>query len=384
MRRLLGAFLLVLGLALAQNDATNYRGLVLSTPYPELTVRAGETVNLALNLKNFGLPPAYLRLRVEGVPKGWTAVLLGNGRVVRAVDLPPGGSERLTLRVETPEGAKKGDYPMTVVAEGGGRTLRLPLVLSIGEVLPPSLKLEVELPVLKGTPSTTFRYRVTLKNESDQDLLVGLLADAPQGFEVVFKPEFSSQEVTTLPVKAGETKNLDVEVSPPPRAKAGTYPIRVSAKAGEASASLELKAIVTGRPELTVTSKNGSLSGRAYAGKASPLKIVIKNRGSAAAKEVELSSFEPSGWEVKFDPKTIPEIAPGKEATVTAQIKPSSKAIAGDYMVTITAKPKNGTSESADFRITVFTSTVWGVVGVGLVALALVVLALAVARFGRR
>ncbi len=383
MRRLLGV-LLVLGLALAQNDAANYRGLVLTTPYPELTVRAGETVNLSINLQNFRMPPAYLKLRVEGVPKGWTAALLGNGRVVRAVDLPPGGSERLTLRVETPKGAKKGDYPMAVVAEGAGQTLRLPLVLSIGEVLPPSLKLEVELPILKGTPSTTFRYRVTLKNESDQDLLVGLLADAPQGFEVVFKPEFSSQEVTTLPVKAGETKNLDVEVSPPPRAKAGTYPIRVTAKAGEASASLELKAIVTGRPELTITSKNGSLSGRAYAGRATPLKLVIKNRGSAAAKEVELSSFEPSGWEVKFDPKTVPEIAPGKEATVTAQIKPSSKAIAGDYMVTITAKPKNGTSESVDFRITVFTSTVWGVVGVGLVALALVVLVLAMVRFGRR
>ncbi len=383
MRRLLGVFLMVLGLALAQNDV-GYRGLVLSTPFPALTVRAGETVNLSVRLKNYRMPPAYLRLRVEGVPKGWTAVLLGNGRVVRAVDLAPGDAQTLTLRVETPKDAKKGDYPMTLIAEGGGQTLRLPLLLSVGEVLPPSLKLEVELPVLKGTPSTTFRYRVTLKNESDQDLLVGLLADAPQGFEVVFKPEFSSQEVTTLPVKAGQTKNLDVEVSPPPRAKAGTYPIRITAKAGGIGASLELKAVVTGRPELTLTSKNGSLSGRAYAGRESPLKLIVKNRGSATAKEVELSSFEPSGWEVSFDPKTIPEIAPGKEATVTAKIKPSSKAIAGDYMVTITAKPKNGTSQSADFRITVFTSTVWGVVGVGLVALALLVLVLAVARFGRR
>ncbi len=382
MRRLAG-MLLALAVAFAQGKV-DYKGLVVGTPYPALTVKAGEVVNLSLELKNFGLPPQYVRLRVEGVPEGWTAAFLGNGRVVEAAFLAPDASENLTLRVEVPEGVKEGRYPMTVVAEGQGVRSELPVVLTVGKVLPPSLKLEVELPVLKGTPTTTFRYRATLKNESDQDLLVGLEADAPEGFEVVFKPQFSSQEVTTLPIKAGETKNLDIEVSPPPKAQAGEYKIRVTARAGAAKASLDLKAIVTGRPELTITTPDGRLSGRAYAGRESPLKLVIKNRGSAEAKNVELSSFEPSGWEVTFEPKTIESIPAGEKAEVTAKIKPSQKAIAGDYMVTITAKPKNGTSESADFRITVLTSTMWGIVGVGLVAVALGVLALAVARFGRR
>ena len=382
MRRLAG-MLLALAVAFAQGKV-DYKGLVVGTPYPALTVKAGEVVNLSLELKNFGLPPQYVRLRVEGVPEGWTAAFLGNGRVVEAAFLAPDASENLTLRVEVPEGVKEGRYPMTVVAEGQGVRSELPVVLTVGKVLPPSLKLEVELPVLKGTPTTTFRYRATLKNESDQDLLVGLEADAPEGFEVVFKPQFSSQEVTTLPIKAGETKNLDIEVSPPPKAQAGEYKIRVTARAGAAKAGLDLKAIVTGRPELTITTPDGRLSGRAYAGRESPLKLVIKNRGSAEAKNVELSSFEPSGWEVTFEPKTIESIPAGEQAEVTAKIKPSQKAIAGDYMVTITAKPKNGTSESADFRITVLTSTMWGIVGVGLVAVALGVLALAVARFGRR
>jgi Predicted membrane protein len=213
---------------------------------------------------------------------------------------------------------------------------------------------------------------------------VGLSADAPQGFEVRFKPAFSSQEVTTLPLKAGASKDLDIEVSPPPRVAAGTYPIQITAQAGEARASLSLKAVVTGRPELSLTTPDSRLSGRAYAGRESPLKLVVKNRGSAAAKNVKLSSFEPTGWEVKFDPKTIDEIPAGGEAQVTAKIKPSGKAIAGDYMVTITANPQNGTSKSEDFRITVLTSTLWGLVGVGLIAVALGALALAVARFGRR
>lgn len=382
MRRLLG-LLLAFGFALAQGNG-NYQGLVVGTPYPALTVKAGEVVNLALELKSYKLPPQYVRLTIEGVPEGWTAAFLGGGRVVEAAFLPPDGSANLTLRVEVPKGTPEGDYPMKVVAEGEGARAELPIVLTVGKVLPPSLKLEVELPVLKGTPTTTFRYRATLKNESDQDLLVGLEAEAPEGFEVVFKPQFSGQEVTTLPIKAGETKNLDIEVSPPPKVQAGEYAIKVIARAGGAKAEANLKAIITGRPELSITTPDGRLSGRAYAGKESPLKLVIKNRGSAEAKNVELSSFEPTGWEVSFEPRTIASIPAGEKAEVTAKIKPSAKAIAGDYMVTITAKPQNGTSESADFRITVLTSTMWGIVGVGIVALALGFLTFAMLRFGRR
>ena len=43
-----------------------------------------------------------------------------------------------------------------------------------------------------------------------------------------------------------------------------------------------------------------------------------------------------------------------------------------------------GESSNADFRITVTTSTLWGIVGVGIIAVALLVLLGAVARFGRR
>ena len=38
----------------------------------------------------------------------------------------------------------------------------------------------------------------------------------------------------------------------------------------------------------------------------------------------------------------------------------------------------------ADFRITVTTSTLWGIAGVGIIGVALLVLVGAVARFGRR
>ena len=102
MRRLAG-FLLALAVAFAQGQ-TGYRGLVLSTPFPALTVKAGEVVNLPVALRNYGLPPQLTRLRVEGAPADWTVAFLGSGRVVEAAFLPPDATQNLTLRVEVPQG----------------------------------------------------------------------------------------------------------------------------------------------------------------------------------------------------------------------------------------------------------------------------------------
>ena len=52
-------------------------------------------------------------------------------------------------------------------------------------------------------------------------------------------------------------------------------------------------------------------------------------------------------------------------------------------MTTFRANGK-GDSNSADFRITVATSSLWGIAGVGIIAVAFLVLIGAVARFGRR
>jgi uncharacterized membrane protein len=133
-----------------------------------------------------------------------------------------------------------------------------------------------------------------------------------------------------------------------------------------------------------VTAPDGRLSSEAYAGQATPLKVTLKNTGSAAAQNIQLSANAPSGWSVDFDPKQVTEIAPDGQVDVTANLRPAEKAVAGDYMVTVSAQPEGGTSQSADFRITVLTSTLWGVVGVALIAVAVVVVGLAVARFGRR
>ncbi|WP_022798525.1 COG1470 family protein [Thermus islandicus] len=379
-RKLVTLVLLALGVASAQS----FRGLSLGTPYPEMGVQPGESVSLTLTVKNHGLPPGVVRLAVAEAPPGWQASLIGGGRLVRAVYLAPDGEASLTLRLQPPKEVKPGTYRFLVRAEGLGQTATLPIALVVGQGLPQRLSLEAELPVLKGPPTSSFRYRVTLKNESDRDLLVSLEYEAPKGFQVTFTPAFGSQQVTSLPIKAGESKDLDVEVSLPKDTKADAYGITLRAVAGEAKAELGLTLQVTGRPEVSFTTKEGRLSGQVTAGRENPLKLVVKNQGSAPAKNLSFSAAEPSGWEVKFEPDKLEVLEPGKEAEVTARIKPSPKAVTGDYMVTLSLSGDEGVSASLDYRATVVRSTLWGLVGIGLMAVALLVLGFAVNRFGRR
>jgi len=68
---------------------------------------------------------------------------------------------------------------------------------------------------------------------------------------------------------------------------------------------------------------------------------------------------------------------------VTAHIKPSADAIAGDYVVTLRSTSP-AASATADIRVTIETSLLWGAVGVALIALVLIGLWWTFRRFGRR
>ena len=377
-----GLMLTLAGVPLAA--APSFRGLSLSTPYPAQTIRAGERVTLTLTVKNFGLPPQPVALRVVEAPPGWRAAILGGGRPVASVYVEPDQDAVVSLQLDPPsKPAGAGTFRFLILAQGATAGARLPLTLTIGQVQPSRLTLSAELPVLRGPSTSSFQYRLSLKNESDRDLLVNLEARTQKTFQVTFTPAFASQQVTSLPVKAGESKDIDAALTLPREVPAGTYEIVVVAGAGEARAQIKLGLEVTGRPDLSLTTPDGRLSGRAYANRATPFKFVVKNQGGAAARDVELSASEPSGWEVTFDPQRIDGILPNQQRDVTASIKPGAKAVTGDYVVTMRASAGEASS-SADFRVTVYTSTLWGLTGILLVAIALGVVSLAVSRYGRR
>lgn len=359
------------------------QNLTLFTPYPSEEIAIGESVNLDLKLRG-GTSPQPVKLSVQDLPTGWTATFRGGGKVIQAAYVDPlakdDTSVQLTLVPPTDVAAKT--YNLTVLASGSQGDARLPIELTVKEKLPPSLKLSTDLPTIQGTPDTTFSYNATLKNDGDEDLTVNLVADAPQNFQVTFK--LSGQTVTSIPVAANDSKSLTIEAKAFDQVPSGDYQFGVKAEGGKAEADLQLMASVVGQSQLTITAPDDRLSGQAYVGTTTPLTVIVRNTGSASARNIKLSATPPTGWSVEFSPDQIAEVPSGQQVQVTANLKPTDQAVAGDYMVSFSAQPEGSSAKSVDFRITVLTSTLWGIVGVALIAIAVVVVGLAVMRFGRR
>ena len=369
--------------AAAQTRDSSYHGLWISTPYPSVEVAPGDSVTFNMVVHNAGLPPQRVVLSVPEVPKGWKTQLLGGGKPVGAVFVGPDSTADVQMKISPPSKVAESGYHFAVSARGSSRSFRLPLEVTIGKTPPARLVLKADLPILPGTPDTTFGYKLNLTNDTGQNALVALHSEAPRGFQVSFTEEFGSQKLTSVAVNAGKSKDLKVDVHPPQGTAAGTYPVTVRAAAGEVNASTVLKLEVSGQPKLQLTAPGDRLSGQAYAGKQTPLQLILHNSGSAAAQDITFSASQPQGWQVKFDPPRLSVLPPGKQMQVKALITPPSQAIAGDYMLNLRAN-SSAASEGSDFRVTVRTSTIWGIVGIAVIAAAVAVLALAVMRYGRR
>jgi uncharacterized membrane protein len=367
----------------AEDAPPGIKGIYLLTDYPASTVRPGTTSTINLRLQNYGLPPERLALSVEGIPSGWTATLLGGGQPVAAAMPTTNSSVSLGLRLDIPKDAKVGSQSMTVLAQGETNKVELPVTISLANELPAKLSLQPQLPELRGTSKSNFEYQLSIKNDSGKRLVISLGSTAPQNFDATFTEMYGSQELSAIPVDAGQSKDVKLKVRPPTNVKAGHYDVSVQATAEDAKATAQLALNITGQPKLELSGREGLLSARATAGTETSIPIVVTNSGTARAEQVQLSGTAPSGWKVTFDPKLIDAIAPGEQHEVQALITPVSKAIAGDYATTLRAEAR-GESASQTFRVAVTTSTVWGVAGFGIIGIALLVLVGAVARFGRR
>jgi uncharacterized membrane protein len=376
--------LLTLGAPAFAADANHdVKGFYLLTDYPAVTVQPGTTSTVNLKLRNYAQAPERLALSVAGVPQGWTATLLGGGQPIAAAMPATDDSVSLDLRLDVPKDAKIGSHTLTINADGATNHISLPVEVSLAKELPAKLTLQPQLPELRGSSRSSFEYTLTIKNDSGKKLLVSLAANAPQNFDTSFTEAYGTQQLTAIPVDAGKTKDVKLKVTPPDTVDAGHYAVTAHIAAEDARAAAKVALDITGEPKLSLAGREGLLSARATAGKESSVPVDVTNTGTAPAENVKLSANAPSGWKISFEPKSIDRIAPNEHKEVQALIRPPGKAIAGDYVTTLTAATR-GETGTANFRVTVTTSTVWGIAGIGIIGAALLIMVGAVARFGRR
>lgn len=358
-------------------------GFWLTTPHPELAIAPGKSETIPLTLRNLNLPPQRAELEVSGVPNDWKWSLKGGNREVGAVIVAPNATEEVKLELTPPAAATGKNAAIDVKARYGAETADLPLTVKLANAPEGELELKPELPALRGSARSTFSFKVEVTNNGGEEGMFSLTANAPEGFQTRFKHGYGSEEITGLPIKAGAKEDITLEVTPARAAPAGRYRIVMAVSGGGAKGTTELSIEVTGQPEVSLTGPQERLSGEAVAGKESSFPFTLSNTGSAPATDLELSSSPPTGWKVEFEPKTVGMLAPNATSQVNVRITPSEKAIAGDYMVPVRASG-GSVSESAQFRVTVNTSTMWGAAGLGIIAAAVLVLGMSVMRYGRR
>ena len=120
---------------------------------------------------------------------------------------------------------------------------------------------------MRGTAATVFQiYQVKVANDSGRDATINLTADAPKNFQVTFTEAYGSQQITSIPIEAGKSKDIDASVAMPRDTPAGDYKLVLHAKSEAASADLPLAITIFGQPRLSLSGEGGRLSGEAYAG----------------------------------------------------------------------------------------------------------------------
>lgn len=354
--------------------------LEVVTDYPGVVVEPGGTATFALKV----LSPGRERvgLAVAGAPPGWRTTLRGGGSEITAVYSDPSNPPAVEVQVQVPRDAPAGTGRVVVRATGPSGARDLSLDLTVASGAGGAFALTPDFDRVRGGPETAFRFDLALQNNSTRKVTFDLGAEAPPGWTVDARPA-AQQQAAGASVDAGGKGMIQVTANAPPDATEGEYPIRVSATGGGQTLRADLTVAVTGTPKLRLTTTSERLNVRGRAGRTTTVALVARNEGSAPLRPTTISATPPSGWEVTFEPKSVPPVAPGQRAVVTARIRPKGDAVAGDYSIPVSASGQ-GANENLELRFAVQTSLAGGFVGVALVVAALAGLAWVFRRYGRR
>lgn len=353
--------------------------ITLSTPFPAIAVAPGSAPSFDISVSTSA--PGRVGLSVGNVPTGWTAVLRGGGFTIDGVESDGKTATKVTLNVTVPAEATEGTTRIVVRGTISGAATTLPVDIRVAPNAAGDISLTTDIPQVKGASDATFPFSLTLKNDTSEDLPFSVVAAGPPGWTVTAQVGSQAQAASVI-VKAGTSSAVTVSAKAAEGTAAGDYPITVDATSGSRSAHADLSVEITGSYKLALSTSDQRLNMSGTAGSVSDITLTLTNSGTADIEGAVMSATAPSGWKTDFDTPTV-TVPANKTINVVAHVTPSSDAIAGDYVTTFKATAPVANA-SADIRVTIQTSLLWGIVGIGLIALVLIGLWWTFQRYGRR
>lgn len=359
-------------------------GLELYTDYPGMSVKAGDSQSISMYISNETGSNIDASLNIVSIPEGWTGYFSGNGSQISRVHIQNGSEAPVAFNLQIPDDAQEGSYTVQLQADSdSGFSDVQELTFGIQEIQYGQGSFEAEYPEQEGASGTTFSFNATLINNGASDQSYSLSAQAPAGWQVSFRPSGESTQVASIEVPSSTSQGLTVNVVPPENIEAGDYTIPLNAISAGDSLSTELKVTITGTYALELSAPNGLLSFDAHANKESDVTLTVTNNSNVDLQNLTLTSSAPSGWTVTFDTSSIDVLEAGASQEITAHVKPGSSAMTGDYVTSFTVSCSE-ISDSADFRVSVKTETIWGVVAILIIIALLAGVGAVFKKYGRR
>lgn len=360
------------------NSFASSNTLEIYTPYTQVSISPGSTVNYSLDIINKGEQTVNENINVTSLPRTWSYALTANGLNINKLAVLPDNTKTLDLKVEVPYQVKKGLYTFYVKLSNG---VSLPLSIKVTTAGSNETELSCDQKNMEGTSESKFSFNAVLKNKTPKQQQYALMASPPKGWNVAIKP--NHKQATSTEVDANGTKNINYEIKAPHGVKAGTYKIPVKAVSGSTSATMTLEVVITGTYEMSFTTPTGLISTKITAGDEKKVELVVKNTGTSKLENIELSASKPKNWEVSFDKQIIENLEAGKSATLYASIKADKKAIPGDYITKIVAKTTE-INQNISFRVMVKTPMLIGLLGLLIILASIGSVVFLTKKFGRR
>ncbi len=379
---LLMVAMITLGLTVVASAAST---LTMSTSYPGVTAKPGETLSFGLDFYTPSDSGEGVELSIVDIPVDFEASFTGGGSEITQLYIQEGvTSSGATFQVTVPDEVSQGEYDILLQAEGSTGTSQLTLTLTVTEELTGTSALVTEYGQQEGGSGTSFTFSSTIQNNTPTEQNYSLSANAPTGWTVYFTPSSdTSTQVAALTVDKNSSAGLSINVTTPSTVEAGTYEIPISVISATQTLTDTLTVEITGSHDITISTPSGRLSFDATSGKETSVVLQVTNNGNVDLTNVNLTSSIPTDWSITYAQSTIDLLEAGGTVEVTAYVTPSSDALSGDYLVTLSSATSEAT-DSAEFRVTVQTDMMWGLAGVLVIAVAGGCLYFVFRKYGRR
>jgi uncharacterized membrane protein len=373
----------------AKRDDRPARGIAIYSDYSGVVVPVGESVRMDLTVENKGRQDEVVALKLTSVPKGWKASLKGGSFTVTGVAVPDGKTRTLSFSAEPDKGLSPATYEFGIEGVTADGKLKANYIIGVtsrerSRLGGDDIQITTSYPVLRGQTDATFEFSLDVNNKTDADRTFNLAAQAPEKWEINFKPGYEQKQISSLRIRGSSNQTVAVSVTPPKDATSGEYPILVRISSGESKAEAKLMVVLTGIYKLEAATPTGILSTDAVTGKPTTVSLLVKNTGSAVNRNITLSSFKPENWKVEFKPEKFEALEPNQLKQVEATITPAATALVGDYSVGLMVDGEKSSSKTVEMRVTVKAPTAWGWIGVGLIAVVIAGMGGLFAWLGRR